>query len=352
MKKQKFEAKVPNILVVAIVAILAIVVITIVAGKVVGKATLSELLTPSSQLQVSTATLLFKSLGQSCTSNTPCYSGNCQAGVCARGSKVYNQACVFSNREDECTLDTNGNPLVCMRLGGSLLDANLLKCRVKFSPNTPCAADVQCGTNDCRDLGTGWGPKCRISDVGFSCATNVDCVSLLCNIDKKCLQGAVPNGGSCTDSQQCTSTFRYCVNGVCNGFRLANGQGCTDNSQCTSTICNQNVCSSVVLAGGAKCQTNNQCASGSCIKECNLAGTCRDDGFCRKRLSESCASTSECVSGLTCAYGQCRYPLGHECSVSSQCASDKCCRRVTRSGPISTGIVGTCDVQTATGCIL
>jgi hypothetical protein len=79
-------------------------------------------------------------LKEGCNFNSDCYSGSC-AGVCARGGKIEDRACVHVGRDDEagregfyCGLNAEGNPVIKVK---------------KSVLGDPCSFNGECSTHSC-----------------------------------------------------------------------------------------------------------------------------------------------------------------------------------------------------------
>jgi hypothetical protein len=331
-------------------------------------------------------------LGQACSLNGECQSGNCVDGVCC------NSAC-------SGTCQACNNP---GNLGGC---SNI---PLGQDPANECAGSLVCNGNG----------GCA-SPNGTTCAQPSDCLS-----------------GNCVDGVCCNSS----CSGVCKACNLAGSVGTCSNlpngqdpaNECSGArVCNgSGSCTGGPL--GAACGSGMECGSGNCVDgvccnntcsgtcyACNLAGSlgtcslipqgqpdnspvcsganaCDGSGFCKKNDGQSCAFSfecvhSHCVDGFCCntaCNGLCQacnvtglagtcssvpngqdpsnecvgtttcdgagactaFPNGTTCSQNAECQSGSCidgvcCGSATCPGPCMScnqsvtvsGAAGTCD---------
>lgn len=202
-----------------------------------------------------------------------------------------------------------------------------------------------------------------------------------------------PNGESCTDPSDCSSTF--CVGGICCN------SGCAGICQACDLPGNEGTCMPVAAgtpSGGCAPQPASTCGfdgtcdgSGGCQRHqvgvaCSVAtcagsllvpvGACNGEGTCQPAAAvdcmpftcdpsgfphcrTSCASDNDCVPGITCANGTCgtRPPqadgagcLGTADCRSGFCEDGVCCATACRGACQSCnqqGTVGTCTLIAA-----
>jgi Cys-rich repeat protein len=197
--------------------------------------------------------------GGSCTANNMCSSGVCTAGACApascpSGQSVCNSACV------DLSTDSNN----CGFCG-------------HICPGTPpgvCTSGI-CG---------GAQPTCNV---------DTDCASsnLFCDGTTHACTAKMPNGGSCTANNMCSS-------GVCSTSSHTCVQ-CNADSDCSAgNVCKANQCvpgcaSGLTSCGGVCVDTkssNNNC--GVCGNACGVGLACRS-GTCGP---PTCTSNADCTS--------------------------------------------------------
>lgn len=203
--------------------------------------------------------------------NIECYTGNCNAGVCA--FSAFNTSC--------------GDALSC-------------------APGVQTNQDICSGTGTCTDKGTTscGGYACNGSTCGTSCTSDANCLSAYycetanstclakCNLDTDCF----PN-------QWCNTANQHCV------AKSANGGTCTAGNQCSSSQCVDGYC------------CNNSC-TGAC-RSCGLAGTL---GTCSLITSGTDNNPANVCNGVnTCnSSGVCKLAAGQSCINATQCASNVC----------------------------
>jgi hypothetical protein len=221
------------------------------------------------------------------------------------------------------------------------------------------------------------------SDLGDSCVTDEDCVSLCfmpqASTDAYCTVICDPqDAAACPEYYLCEEQVNYgyiCVDSA----TLANGEQCTEGSQCLSGICADTiavgmVCSECISAtdcpgaedtcafieedGYSRCISPELLELGqTCINsdECN-SGICSDAGGDLGSVCSICDSDDNCGADQLCIYDNnlgyeiCSgtLELGADCSSSDQCTSGECrgdvCSECTDQSDCSDG--GFCVDQT------
>lgn len=239
--------------------------------------------------------------GLQCSGNTVCNAttGRCDPGtaVCTADAacgapanicNLQNGQCVPGCAQTGCTMPQTCNTATghCETpMTGAPLDA-------------VCAANGDCGSTVCADLGGSVGKRC-VKSCGSSgdCGAGFTCYDF--NGAKMCLGPSVfsganfstPVGGACANGGQCHSNF-------CDGSRCS--ETCSDPADCAAAggMCTwfeyasdsfAEVCHAPIGAGatGASCGAPGDCQSGICV-----------DSIC----ATPCSTTAQCGNGSTCTY--------------------------------------------------
>ncbi len=248
-----------------------------------------------------------KSLGNSCTVNAQCASGNCIDGVCCNTTCLGTcQAC-----------DVAGSLGTCANIAANVDPAN--EC-----PNGACTGAATCQ-----------------GDTQTPCVVPSDCANNLC-VDGYCCDA--PCSGLC---EACSSALKGAgVNGVCGPI----GANLDPSNECAAGECNG--AKTCEAPDGLACMTGAQCQSGHCVDGvcCNTdcSGTCR---ACNVPNSVgTCANVplnqdpvNECNPGSCDGLGACQINTGNACSSNAQCSTGFCVDGVC----CNSACTGTCQACTS-----
>jgi len=240
-----------------------------------------------------------KANGEKCTSNSQCQSINCKAGTCCIAGK------------NCCSEDYD-----CGGSGKCDLSNHYCTASLKSSGQS-CSSSSECSSGNCNN-----GYCCAAGKV--CCSTNTDCgLGGRCESSGYYCVATKMNGKTCSSNLDCMS--ENCNNGIC---CTAGKTCCTSNSQCSSgQVCSTGYHYCVSLkANGEGCESNTQCSSGNCKNSfcCDAGKTCCVfDTQC-----SSLGSGYKCVSGYYCAQssssGTTAYSNGHACYSNTECNSGNC----------------------------
>lgn len=218
--------------------------------------------------------------GRTCVRDAACTSDNCVAGFC--GECKGNSGCA----SDE----------FCNGIG---------KCLRKLSPGLVCAADNQCASNRCRQLGNTPVKQCVECETHGECGSDKFCDPVLRRCEPK-RDGPAP----CLEGAQCKSG--RCNAGLC---------GCSADNQCAGAFwCRDGRDCFPDFPFGSPCSRNQQCLGG----RCNLDGSpdlcvpCTQDSHCPAGWCGQVGGLAACLPDLL--------PL-IPCSRNSQCVSGTCRER-------------------------
>ena len=223
---------------------------------------------------------------------------------------------------------------------------------------SPCSADVECASDDCRDDGTCAPAAATCSDAlkngnetdvdcggtdcppcadGATCALSADCSSSVC-LDGTC------RDPSCTDGEQNNDETDVDCGGPNSCPRCPQDANCIDGLDCLSGVCVAGACAPPRCDDGVKngAETDVDCGGPRC-------GACDADSACASQSGGvtdcGCRFASDCNSGVcapdssTCAAPSCTdgrqngdetgVDCGGSCStaclVGDGCASDDDC---------------------------
>jgi hypothetical protein len=142
---------------------------------------------------------------------------------------------------------------------------------------------------------------------------------LACGTSNVCL-GAKGFKG-CERGEQCATN--RCEEGTCEELVALSG-ACNSADDCNPPLaCHEGVCRG--LAGFQGCDKVEQCATGRCE-----ASKCQE----QVTLGDTCDSTDDCRSPLTCHQTFCLMPVGQKCTHPSQCVSGECQSQVCARGAV------------------
>ncbi|HEY0706172.1 MAG TPA: hypothetical protein VGG33_05210 [Polyangia bacterium] len=264
-------------------------------------------------------------LGQPCTGNDVCGSGNCVDGIC-------------------CNSPCAGACQACDVPGSAGMCAPVAKGE---DPDDDCARDP---VNTCKLDGTcdGQGACARYA-AGTACKPG------------SCMAGVENAAATCNGQGQCVDgATQPCRSGVCAGTSC--GNACSADSQCQpGFFCDAGTCRTK-LAVAAACMTNAQCASGHCVDRVCCASECAQGCYACNLMGSvgSCTAipsgqdpARECVAEpiTTCGRaggcngrGGCRlHPAG------TTCVAGACGNAMETSAQLCNGL-GMCQTATTKSC--
>ncbi len=272
-------------------------------------------------------------IGDKCSANADCESGNCEAGVCKAKSE---DACKDKKDGDSCSTDGSKT---CQ------LDNDALVCKDKPAEETDPCKDKKDG-DSCGDGMICNSDKECVADLS-ECASDADCKTAFPKCDteaKKCYKVNDAYTPICSNeegkkiaysgewlyaddsqskilSKECTGDTPDCKDGTC----VAESQvvECTLDSDCTSkapkTKCDvaTNTCVEPAAttdecdeSGSKNCETGKTCVAGKCLAEAAEKAAC-DATFVERctadmkallACDESKVVKNGCVNGYTCQY--------------------------------------------------
>jgi hypothetical protein len=228
----------------------------------------------------------------------------CEDGRWSRWSGSFNYAaCTVSYRS--CEGVAHGASESRMRYPAAIVD-----------DYQACTAETQ--TRVCND-GTfsGWSgsaaaTSCEVALYGV-CSKSSTCHEGQCAsshtmfFTSQCL---VPDGGTCTEDDQCINT---CVGGVCAPEASA-GQACDGAGDCNvlactgapaSASCTDQLCQ---CPSGVFCTSNDQCVGTCAALSCRPINTVCDTG-----------DAADCTGAFSCVSKRCVLPEGSACNANSVC---------------------------------
>lgn len=185
----------------------------------------------------------------------------------------------------------------------------------------PCASDVDCETGTCQDI-AGQKLCVRVCDDKTPCPPGSVCATSC--TQGYCLAGAQGTAKlleACAGSAECASN--HCGGAgctlVCNPLL---GQ-CPDDMACAVTpTCGE--CAPIAGVPGPR-KLGEACSTTS---DCEVDGTCVDDGFGILRCATPCLEGNVCPSGFACRNAQCvragGLSTGERCLGPDDCASALC----------------------------
>jgi len=214
-------------------------------------------------------------IGEDCSANSECYSGNCANGTCMGSG--YGGSCMTS-------LNCNFG-LYCASMGGNY------SCQNTTAPGQPCGNGVPCFPgNVCFQKTFGNGSTCQAIGTqteGMPCTTGACASGLVCNIASMNVTCVSVN----TSSVACTAD-QNCTNGVCKCSPVTGSSYCVGlayNNPCTEESINYYQCLAT-----SSCSFSSE-APDSCAQK-----NCESD----YKKSQSCGcSLSNSVLGK-CTYNQ------------------------------------------------
>jgi serine protease AprX len=212
--------------------------------------------------------------GQSCSSDSSCYSGYCVHGTC-RPTDPYcgDDYCDSGENYDSCSWDCDpqlGHADYCDWKG------NCAHGEYDCDSNDECASGLVC-------VGSFW-----TGDKGC-CNSNEDW-------DTSSHKCKAKNGESCTQDGQCYSG--HCVHNVCRPTDPYYGDGYCDTDKWETCSNSPQDCKKCDLA---HCITGVECQGGHCVhNKCWHSSYIKNDGFCDTGVGESQGnSPNDCYGQLT-----------------------------------------------------
>lgn len=208
--------------------------------------------------------------GASCTAGSQCASAFCVDGVCCDGACAGQcQGCAEVNKVGTCST-VSGAPR---------------------GTRAACTATAATCAGHCGGLPN----QCSYP------AGETVCSVASCSSDLALQTASVCNGaGACTASSvvPCGSG-KYCSGAACVA-QIVNGGSCLNSNQCTSANCSNNLCCAAGLTGcGTSCvsllSSNTNC--GNCGRTCAAGSTC-SGGSCYLVDGQSCTAGAQCLSGV------------------------------------------------------
>ncbi len=246
-----------------------------------------------------------------------------------------------------------------------------------YTPGSTCSATGQCTPPDSLPCAP---YVCNGNSCFSACTTDQNCVSPnTCN-DSSCGEKAI--GASCSASNECQSTF--CAQGVCCNAACAGA--CTScalpGSLGTCTNVPNDASDPAGLCadqGAASCGTNGKCQAGACQKYAHgtacedstcpsssttftPGSTCDGQGACVTPAASSCfpfqcgvnvcdsscTTDAECAAPAVCTNGSCGLKgIGQTCADTTECMSGFCAQGVCCDGACS----GTCQSCVLSGSL-
>ena len=212
-------------------------------------------------------------LGEACTNNNECTSGNCVDGVCC------DTACSGTCQACSAAKKGSGNDGTC----GDIASNN--------DPDNECTDE---GASSCGDTGACDGAgACAKYSAGTVCRSSAD----LCDQDETC----PGNGAACpADVFQQAGTAcgdpAACIDGPSNSALIPAAQCSGNSAVCTQTpmSCNGYVCEDALsckssCATHSDCISDDYCSMGSCLPKVVSPGSCNQDAECQ---------TGNCVGNI------------------------------------------------------
>jgi hypothetical protein len=276
--------------------------------------------------------------------------GHCALGTCW-GTPTWPSQCLCQSNAECAVNPTNPSNYVC-KLGTWGVTPLSGLCIPPLAAGQACIATSEC-------------------QPGLSCHNGI-CIAPaskgnyeLCLDSAECINGSCwgtptwPARCLCTDNSGCTGgtvcnlgPWGFDDNGLCIAPR-AHGQSCSATSECQPGLsCQNGTCIAPASKGNNElCLDSAECINGSCWGTptwparclctdnsgctggtvCNLGPWGFDDnGLCMapRALGQSCAATSECQGGLTCAGGLCIAPASKVnqqlCTDTAECINGVC----------------------------
>ncbi len=143
-----------------------------------------------------------------------------------------------------------------------------------------CCSDGSCKpTGECKEKVA----MCRYSwsfytgdlaGIGDACSDGSQCVSGVCGVERKCIQGSKKEGDRCGFDAECQFGLA-CKGGKCVSVLKRMGDACSANAECSSGACDGGVCRQGTKAPGEACTSREQCASLNCYKgKCGQTERC------------------------------------------------------------------------------
>jgi uncharacterized repeat protein (TIGR01451 family) len=203
------------------------------------------------------------------------------------------------------------------------------------------------------------GTSNEVAGAVLICPTDGnDCTDDICRPLEGCVNPALADGTTCTDSDACTradtcqtgrcvgadpvvcAALDQChvagvcdpASGACSNPTIANGTACSDGSACTlSDSCAAGAC----VAGAAPdCDDDNPCTVDSCDPATGCTHVAQPDGL-------ACDDGNACSSASACKEGRCSGTRFLSCDDGDVCTSEVCLPDV---GCVATHVGGTAEI--------
>ncbi len=311
------------------------------------------------------------SIGDACTVGTDCQSGfACDKAL--PGGYCVAQCAGGCPQDSQCA--TVGGQQLCL-----LSCQDDTGCRQGYACKggvcmPPCSSDSDCTTGEsCQ------GGVCTANGIGATCTAPSDCSSGLC---AKSLPGgyctqSCDNGKTCPTGTQCVTYGgkSYCFDGCAKnadcrtGYVCSNGvcdAACSGDADCGGgEVCQNQACVGAgvgeTCASGSDCPSGLTCdtsvSGGYCTQTCTAAADCPVGAICgvmkgTRTCLADCRTSADCASGQSCILGVCNVPCGSDsdCGSGMYCdtTSGQCHQKAVGGGGVTTVDLGTVPLGTPT----
>lgn len=293
--------------------------------------------------------------GDTCNFDNMCETGLCIEHMCSNTQLQDNDICAQSAhcKSRTCAYESPDSPVLrcCSQGAGDVLaatsfsDESVSVC-LRLELGMACNYDSMCETGIC----VGGICSARRRETGSQCASDDDCLSLVCAAPNNttrptvcCQRGSSPTiqTVSWDSTQQPVCAFLAPV-GV-----LAVSEQCSNATECQSGACVRGACVESRLADTSLCEFQDDCLNGACaagesasgaLKSCCVNGTqfvesvswtSRSVAICGGLSDgQQCHSNRVCESGI-CIGNQCSPQRRQDlslCDNHSDCMSGACAR--------------------------
>lgn len=256
-------------------------------------------------------------VGTACTGNYQCGAGaQCTDGECGGDGSACTASSIYPGYDGGPSTQCSSN--YC---ANSICGEDPVSSR--------CTRDEQCDTRGCGTDGICGGEGATCAPDDFS--PDITGYSTLCQSQScyngKCRSGSIGVGGSCSDTDVC-STDLHCIEGTCSNEKPSNdGDSCIEDRYCTGgTRCLDDVCTFPNQnKPGQSCVVSDQCSAGL---ECD-SGICGGTGACSPddtTITSGSGPSSQCSGSDRCINNRCAQPfmLGDICIDPYQCGTNTC----------------------------